>query len=447
VNVDLVSRYACEDVDIPIRLVEPLTGQLNDQRLAHLFQSLEMPLIEVLAEMEYQGIRIDTAALQALSVEFQGTIDRLKLDIHAMAGKGPSFNPDSPKQLARLLFHEMKLPVVKKTSTGPSTDVDVLQELARVHPLPAKIMEYRQAVKLKGTYLDALPALVSPKTQRIHTSFRQDVAATGRLSSSDPNLQNIPVRTDEGRRIRAAFCPGWDGWLLLAADYSQIELRVLAHYCGDESLCRAFSEDLDVHAMVASQVHGVPLDQVDARMRRGAKAINFGIIYGQSPFGLAKSLSISKSDASDFIDAYFEKYPGVREFIISTLDEARRQGYVQTMSGRKRWLKGIRDFRKLDAKKRKILLEPERMAINTVIQGSAADMIKMAMIALHRQLQAQRWNAHMLLQIHDELIFEVPAEQKDELEQLVRQTMTTVMPLRVPLKVDVRTGPNWAACD
>ena len=445
VPLSLITEYACEDVDLPLQLDPILSASLEEQDLAELFRSLELPLVEVLAEMEFQGISLDVERLQELSREFDLRIQSMLVEISGMAGD--KFNPDSPKQLADVLFNRLGLPVIKKTKTGPSTDVEVLQELADKHPLPAKIIEYRQATKLKGTYIDALPELLCPTTQRIHTSFRQDVAATGRLSSSDPNLQNIPVRTEDGRRIRSAFRAGPLGWLLLTADYSQIELRVLAHYCQDASLRTAFEEDRDIHSMVASQVYDVPIDQVNSAMRRSAKAINFGIIYGQSPFGLAKALSITKEEAGAFIDSYFARYPGVQDFIVHTIDECKKMGYVKTLSGRKRWLSGVRDFSSLEPSKRKMLTEPERMAVNTVIQGSAADMIKMAMISIHRKLKNSDLQSKMLLQIHDELIFEFPLSEREALTDLVRSEMTTVCPLSVPLKVDVKTGPNWAACE
>lgn len=445
VNIDRVAVYASEDVDVPFRLRSILEPKLNQASLDNVFQSIEMPLIEVLAEMEFNGIAVDIPTLQQQSEMFSRKIESLQFDIRQIAGG--DLNPDSPKQLAVTLFEKLGLPVIKKNKTGPSTDVEVLQELALVHPLPAKIVEYRQATKLKSTYIDALPRLVSPNTGRIHTSFRQDIAATGRLSSSEPNLQNIPIRTEEGRAIRSAFKPGPEGWLLMTADYSQIELRVLAHYCGDPSLRAAFDQNEDIHTRVASEVHGVAPDQVTSAMRRAAKAINFGIIYGQSPFGLAKALNISKADAADFIDTYFARYQSVRSFMRQTLDECRRDGFVKTISGRKRYLKGIRDFSGLNPQQQKTLLEPERMAVNTVIQGSAADLIKLAMINVHRALKTAGLNAKLLLQIHDELVFEVAPEDANKLSSLVRHEMTNAIPLDVPIQVDVKLGPNWAACE
>ncbi len=444
VDVELVAEYACEDAALPLELIDVLAPRLETESLKNLFESLELPLIEVLAEMEFNGISVDVEHLTKLSHEFEARIQDLRDQIMSLAGC--EFNPDSPKQLAKVLFEDLRLPTQRKTKTGQSTDVEVLQELADHHPLPAKLIEYRQATKLKSTYIDALPTLICRKTGRIHTSFRQDVAATGRLSSSEPNLQNIPIRSEEGRKIRAAFRPDPHDWILLTADYSQIELRVLAHFCGDESLRIAFEKDHDIHAMVASEVYGVSLADVSSSMRRNAKAINFGIIYGQSPFGLAKALSISKEDAAQFIDAYFAKYPGVQSFMTQTLVQCRNEGYVETIAGRKRWIRGVRDFEKLDANRRKILIEPERMAVNTVIQGSAADMIKMAMISLYRELQNRSLRARLLLQIHDELVFEVHPDDLFTLSDLVIDQMENVVPLRVPVKVEAKSGPNWDAC-
>jgi DNA polymerase I len=444
VPLEKIARYACEDVDIPMRLYPKMKDRLVEEHLIELMETLELPLIRVLADMEMEGIRVSPERLAELSGQFQHQTLRLFDEIMELAGQ--SFNPDSPKQLATILFDTLGLRVVKRTKSGPSTDAEVLEELADEHPLPAKIVEYRQFTKLKNTYVDALPRLISPRTNRVHTSFRQDIAATGRLSSIEPNLQNIPIRTAEGRSIRSAFLARETGWSLLSADYSQIELRVLAHYCGDSSLCAAFANDHDIHTMVAAEIHSVPMDQVTSEMRRRAKAVNFGIIYGQSPFGLAKSLGISRQEASAFIDAYFERYPAVRSFISDVLVRCRKNGYVETMSGRKRSLLGIRDFPNLPENKQKQLLEPERMAVNTVIQGSAADLIKKAMIELRAQRLAQPdcpWS--MILQIHDELVFDCPEDSCLELSRLVRQVMENVVSLHVPLKVEIKYGPDWSS--
>lgn len=444
VELPLISEYASEDADVPWRLTQPLLDELDSLQLKDLFDRVEMPLVEVLAEMEYNGIHVEPEKLAAMSGRFDLRITELREQIMQLAGE--EFNPDSPKQLAKILFEKLGLPVIKRTATGPSTDVEVLQELYE-HEIAGKLIEYRQLTKLKGTYVDALPKLISAKTGRIHTSFRQDVAATGRLSSSDPNLQNIPIRSEEGRQIRSAFSAGPEGWLLLAADYSQIELRVLAHYCRDENLCQAFELDRDIHAQVAAQVYGVALEDVTAQQRRSAKAINFGIIYGQSPFGLAKALKISKDEAAAFIDAYFARLPGVREFIVETISGCRDCGWVTTLLGRRRQVKGVRNFRELSEDRRRVLIEPERIAVNTVIQGTAADLIKLAMINLYRRLRASKLQARLLLQIHDELIFEVAPEDAPALEKLVREEMTGVIELAVPLKVDIKTGSNWAECE
>jgi len=392
----------------------------------------------VLVELESNGIRIDVARLAALSARYGVILERLEGEIHELAGR--PFNIGSPKQLQQILFEEHKLPIVKKTKSGGSTDADVLEELALLHPLPAKIIEYRQYAKLKSTYVDALPQMVHPETGRVHASFNQVVAATGRLSSSDPNLQNIPVRNETGREIRTAFLPAAPGWRLLAADYSQIELRVLAHFSGDVTMRAAFEHDEDIHARVASEVYGVPLEAVTSEMRRGAKAVNFGVIYGQSPFGLARQLNIEKQQAAEFIEAYFARYHGVEEFLERVLEECAASGYVSTILGRRRAISGVRR----GASRLRNL--PERTAINTVIQGSAADLIKLAMIQIHRRLRQQRSSARMLLQIHDELVFEVPERELDALAHLVSDEMVRVLPLDVPLKVDVKWGDNWGEC-
>jgi len=444
VPVTSVSDYAAEDADIPLRLCPLLRHRLGDEGLDDLFNSLELPLVDVLVEMEFNGMTIDSQRLAQLSEDYGQRMDTLQSEIHNIAGR--EFNIASPKQLAEILFTELELPVIKKTKTGPSTDAGVLAELAGLHELPAKIVEYRKYAKLKGTYIDALPELICPATSRVHTSLNQVVAATGRLSSNDPNLQNIPVRTEQGREIRSAFVPGEAGWRLLAADYSQIELRVLAHYSQDEALIDAFTNDEDIHARVAGQIHEVSLDQVTADMRRGAKAINFGVIYGQSPFGLAKALDIPQEQAAEFIDAYFARYPGVEAFMDNLLNECREQGHVSTMLGRRRAIQGVRKSEDRSKNPRSRTM-PERTAINTVIQGSAADIIKLAMIAVYERLKQEKRQARLLLQIHDELLFEAPADEVDWLTGLVREEMATAADLLVPLKVDVKTGPNWADCE
>ncbi|WP_425618284.1 DNA polymerase I [Anatilimnocola sp. NA78] len=438
-----ITQYAAEDADVPLRLKAVLEPRLAEQELLPLFHELEIPLIDVLAEMEFNGIRVDRDRLKQLDEQFTQRIATLEKEIYEIAGG--EFNIDSRLQLSKLLFEDFKLPIVKRTKTGPSTDVDVLEELARLHALPAKIIDYRQNSKLQSTYVLALQELIHPETGRVHTSFKQDVAATGRLSSQDPNLQNIPVRSEAGRAIRSAFLPGPEGWLLMTADYSQIELRVLAHFSGDATLQQAFVDDRDIHTQVASEVYGVPLDQVTREMRSNSKAINFGIIYGQSPFGLSKALDISQGDAAEFIEAYFSRLPGVEQFMERVLIECRRVGWVSTILGRRRPVQGVRDPRAQANKRQRTL--PERIAINTVIQGSAADIIKRAMINVHRRLQQEQLQSRLLLQIHDELVFEFPPAEQTRLAALVMEEMSSAAQLSVPLKVDVKTGPNWAACE
>lgn len=440
VPVRRVADYAGEDAWLPWRLRPILARRLEEAELGSLLHSLELPLVDVLVEMEYNGIKVDVERLGKLSRSYGRRMEASEREIHQLAGR--PLNIASAKQLQELLFTDLKLPVVKRTAkTGPSTDAEVLEQLAPLHPLPAKILEYRQYAKLKSTYVDALPAMVCPETGRVHASFHQAVAATGRLSSSDPNLQNIPVRTEEGREIRSAFVPGEEGWVLLAADYSQIELRVLAHFSGDLRLCEAFARDEDIHARVASQVNGVPLEEVTSDMRRAAKAVNFGVIYGQSPFGLARALGIEQEAAAKFIDSYFEGYPQIEGFLGRVLAECRERGYVKTILGRRRAISGVRE----GAGRQRNLAE--RTAVNTVIQGSAADLMKLAMVAIYRRLRREHLPARMLLQIHDELIFEVRADQVQQLAALAREEMVGAHPLNVPLKVDVKAGPDWAAAE
>jgi len=450
VPVELITHYAAEDADIPLRLQPLLQDRLVNAGLDKLNSTLEVPLIEVLVELEFNGIRVDPAQLRQLSGKFTDLLAILEQEIYAMAGH--PFNIGSPKQLQEILFNEQKLPILKRNKTGPSTDVEVLEELALEHPLPAKIIEYRQFSKLKNTYVDALPELIHPVTQRVHSSFNQVVAATGRLSSNDPNLQNIPIRTKSGREIRAAFLPDPADWLLIAADYSQIELRVLAHYSNDATMCASFANDEDIHARVASQVFNVPLDGVTSAQRRAAKAVNFGIIYGQSPYGLARALDIDQKEAARFIDAYFAGYPGVEAFMLQVQAECAQQGYVSTILGRRRAITGVKPpnpklltLPPSSPQRQKSL--PDRTAINTVIQGSAADLIKLAMLAIFRRLRAEGLRTRMLLQIHDELVFESPPEEVEPVSRLILDEMSGVMAMKVPLKVDLKTGKSWAECE
>jgi DNA polymerase-1 len=433
-----VAQYAAEDADVAYRLCDLLEPQLAEQGQAELYRDLEIPLIEVLVELEWNGIKLDTALLQEISVDFAKQIDQLEKEIHQLAGH--PFNVDSPKQLRQVLFEELKLPSKRETAVSgeKSTGQDVLEELAAEgHELPRKIIAYRQLAKLKGTYVDALPALVEPSTGRLHCSFNQTVAATGRLSSSDPNLQNIPMRTEQGRQIRRAFIAE-EGWSLLTADYSQIELRVLAHCADDATLKQAFREDRDIHAVVAAQIFGVTEAEVTQEQRRVAKTVNFGVFYGLSAFGLAQRLGITKEEAGAFIDAYYERYPGVAEFQQKTLDATRQNGYVTTILGRRRRIQGIRE--RSSHRQRN---QPEREALNTIIQGSAADLMKRAMLLVHRRLRRESFPARMLLQIHDELVFEVRPDAAPALAALVEAEMTGALQLDVPLKVDLGLGSNW----
>lgn len=445
-----VAAYAGEDADVPLRLWPLLHDRLDQQGLLTLADDLETPLIEVLAEMEWNGVQVDRDRLAELSTQFGDRLQELAEEIETIVGH--PFNLASPKQLAEVLFQEIGLPVIKKTKTGPSTDASVLEQLAEQHPLPKLIVEHRQYAKLRGTYVDALPELINAETGRVHCSFNQVVAATGRLSCSDPNLQNIPIRTEEGRQIRSAFTAAEPGWKLLSADYSQIELRVLAHFSEDETLCQAFAEGQDIHTLVASQVNGVPLDEVTSDLRRGAKAVNFGIIYGQSAFGLAKSLGIPQDEAAHFISDYFARYPGVADFMLDTLQTCHEQGYVETLLGRRRAISGVRapgppKGSLFDDRPQPIQMNlPERTAVNTVIQGTAADLIKLAMLAVHRRMQDEGLRAKLILQIHDELVFDAPEEELEQLTALVTEEMQNVAELRAPLAVDVGVGDNWAEC-
>ncbi|MFM8292084.1 MAG: DNA polymerase I [Planctomycetia bacterium] len=431
-------------------LVQSLAARLPERLaadgLAELFATVEMPLATVLADMEFRGVRIDTPILAALSTEYAGRLAALETDIHALAGH--TFAIASPVQLRTVLFDELGLPVVKRGKTGPSTDAEVLEQLAPLHPLPEKLLEHRRYAKLKSTYVDALPALVDPGTGRIHTSFNQTVTATGRLSSSDPNLQNIPIRTAEGRQIRAAFQPGEPGWRFVAADYSQIELRILAHLSGDAAMTAAFAAGEDIHARTAAAVSGVAADAVTPAMRRLAKAVNFGILYGQSAFGLAKALGIPQTEAAEFIGGYFRAFAGAAAFMDDVLDRCRRDGHVTTLLGRRRAIAGVRDReRRRTAAGVLSLTLPEREAVNTVVQGSAADLIKLAMLRVDARLRAERRRAALVLQIHDELLLEAPPDEVADVERLVTDEMRAALPLAVPVEVAVHAGGTWAECE
>jgi len=427
-------------------LARRLPPQLEAAGLTPLFLEVELPLAGLLAEMEGRGVRVAEPVLATLSAEYAARLAVLEAEIQALAGH--PFLLASPVQVRTVLFDELGLPVVKRTKTGPSTDAEVLEELAPLHPLPAKLLEHRKYAKLKSTYVDALPALVDPGTGRIHTTFNQTVTATGRLSSSDPNLQNIPIRTQEGQQIRAAFIPGEPGWRFVAADYSQIELRVLAHLSGDAAMKQAFASGEDIHVRTAAAVHGVAPGDVTGLMRRTAKAVNFGILYGQSGFGLGKSLGIPQAEASAFIAAYLAAFAGAAAFMDDVLDRCRREGRVTTILGRRRAIAGVRErTKRRNAAGVPALTLPERTAVNTVVQGSAADLIKLAMLRVADRLRAERLRAAIVLQIHDELVLEAPETEVAVVEPLVVAEMTGALTLSVPLEVSVSHGATWAECE
>jgi DNA polymerase-1 len=435
VDLEKAKDYSCEDADVTLQLSQLLLPKLTEGGFKDLFDQVEMPLLVVLAKMEMNGVKIDIDLLNEFSKEMEIQLQQKEERIYALAGE--SFNINSSQQLGKILFDKLKLPVIKKTKTGSSTDVDVLTRLSLQHELPLEILTYRNLSKLKSTYIDALPRLVHPKTGRIHTSYNQTVTATGRLSSSDPNLQNIPIRTDEGSRIRQAFIPE-KGWGIASADYSQIELRLLAHLSRDETLVEAFKREEDIHARTASEIFGVPIEKVVPRMRREAKVINFGIIYGMSAYGLAQQLNIEPKIAQAYIDEYFRKVPGVQAYIEKSLEEARQKGYVTTLLQRRRYLPDIQ------SPTAAIRQASERMAINTPLQGTAADIIKVAMIRIQSRIEELRLSTKMIMQVHDELVFEVPEEETQKALPMIQKEMEEVMELSVPLRVSIQSGKNWA---
>lgn len=435
VELEKAKLYACEDADVAMILGKKLLHELEKLNLMDVYRNIEIKFIEVLAKMEINGVRIDPVLLKELSQEFQKQLERISREIFEDIGF--RFNLNSPTQLREVLFDILKLPRKKLTKTGEaSTDVEVLTELVKFHHIPQKILEYRGISKLKSTYVDALPKLINPKTGRIHTSFNQAGTSTGRLSSSEPNLQNIPVKTPEGKKIREAFIPE-DGFLILSADYSQIELRLLAHFSEDKSLIDAFLAGSDIHTRTASEIFGISEDIVSPEMRRLSKTINFGIIYGISPFGLAKQLGTSNSIAKSYIEEYFKRYKRVREYIEASIKEAQKKGYVETILGRRR------PIPELKLKDRTTRGFAERTAINTPIQGSAADIIKIAMIRIHDRL-TKGFKSRMILQVHDELLFEVHKDELEEATSTIKREMEEAWTLRVPLQVDIGIGKNWA---
>jgi len=416
-------------------LREVLYEEMKHHELLPLFSTIEMPLIAVLADMEFYGVKVDRKILASLSRDFDKRLNTIVQEIYDYGGE--PFNINSPQQLSRILFEKLNLPPVKKTKTGYSTDIEVLQTLSSIHTLPKKILEYRTLTKLKGTYIDVLPTLINQRTGRIHASFNQMVVATGRLSSSDPNLQNIPIRGEEGKKIREAFVPD-EGYMLMSSDYSQIELRVLAHMSRDPLLIDTFLKDEDIHSKVAQEIFQVGAREVTSEMRRTAKVINFGIVYGMSSYGLSKELGISQKEAQQYIDDYFEKHRGVKEYIEKALEEAHRNGFVRTLLGRIRY---IPELSNPDASVRQL---GERAAINTPIQGTAADIIKTAMVTIHRRMRKENLLSRLIMQIHDELVFEIKEEELAKMKSLVTHEMEHAMSLIVPLKVSIGYGESWA---
>ncbi len=436
VDTAAACEYSAEDADITFQLYEYLKSRLEkDLPIRKLFEEVEMPLVSVLTAMEYNGVSIDTKLLKKMSGELAATLRTLTDRIYECAGT--AFNIDSPKQLAEILFDRLGLESIRVGKAGRSTDADVLGQLSEQHPVIELILRYRQISKLQNTYVDKLGQLINPRTGRVHASFNQTITATGRLSSSDPNLQNIPIRTELGSKIRSAFVPESKTGCILSADYSQIELRLLAHFSKDRALMSAFAADQDIHRFVAAQIYGVPIEEVTDEMRSHCKAVNFGIIYGQGAFGLSRSIGTSQAEAKKFIDDYFARYSSIRKFMDSVVNTAKRTGFSETILHRRRKISNLTNK---NANKR---AQAQRFVINTVIQGSAADLIKVAMINIQRRIEAEHLAVKLILQIHDELVFEMPANEADKHAKWIRQEMTTALKLDVPLKVDISYGPTW----
>jgi DNA polymerase-1 len=429
--------YAAEDADITLQLKEVFEPLLKENKVLKLFQEIEVPLIEVLADMEATGVRLDTEAIEEISGKLAKDIAQMQKKIYEQAGQ--EFNIGSPRQLGVVLYEKIKVtdkPKLTKTKQY-STSEEVLRKMADKHPIITDILEYRQLTKLKSTYVDALPGLINPKTGRIHTSYNQTVTATGRLSSTNPNLQNIPIRTERGKEIRKAFVPRHKDYVLLAADYSQVELRIMASLSGDKGLIEAFKNDLDIHAATAARIYGVELEQVTQEMRRKAKTANFGIIYGISAFGLSERLGIFRKEAADIINTYFEQYPQVKNYMDNIIQFAKEHGYVETIMKRRRYLRDIHSGNSV------VRGVAERNAINAPIQGSSADMIKIAMINIYNELKKQNMKTKMILQVHDELVFDTPRDEVEQVSGLVEQMMKNAIKLKVPVVVDLNTGENW----
>lgn len=447
VPIEKVAEYSAQDADITLRLHNALKEKLRQSGMLKLCEEVEFPLIAVLAEMEQTGVALDVGFLKEMSKELELLLGNIVLEIYRLAGE--KFNVNSTQQLSDILFNKLKLPIVRKTKTGYSTDVSVLETLRNAHPIVERLLEYRQLSKLKSTYVDALPKAINPRTGRVHTSFNQTGTATGRLSSSDPNLQNIPMHTELGREIRKAFVPGFEDGFIMSADYSQIELRVMAHISQDEGLIEAFRNQEDIHASTAAKLFGIKPSEVTPDMRRRAKEVNFGIMYGIGPYGLASRLGISQAEAKDIIQKYFERFPKVNQYIFDTIAQARRDGYVSTLLGRRRYLPDI------NSRNQTVRANAERQAINMPIQGTAADMIKLAMIGIHSEILRLRrkdadrrdsplsFKSRMILQVHDELVFEVAKKELEKMKKMVVEKMKEALPLHVPIEVDVGVGKNW----
>jgi DNA polymerase-1 len=437
VPVDVIKDYAAEDADITLQLKKAFEPQLKETGTEKLFHEVELPLIEALASMEREGINVDVQGLNEFSAQLQEDITKVDAEIQALAGT--KFNISSPKQVGDILFEYLKIvDKPKKTKTGQyATGEDILSKLEGKHPIVAKILDYRELVKLKSTYVDTLPLLVNEKTNRIHTTFNQVVAVTGRLSSDNPNLQNIPIRTERGRQIRKAFIPRNDEYTLLSADYSQIELRIVASISGDPNMCEAFNLGKDIHTATAAKVYGIEESEVTKEMRYKAKSVNFGIIYGQGAFGLADNLNIPRAEAKQLIDNYFAQYTSIKTYMDNEINFAKEHGYVQTLLGRKRWLKDI------NSSNATVRSFAERNAINAPIQGSAADMIKVAMINIHNELKQMNIKSRMILQVHDELVFDVYKPELDLIKPIIEKHMKNALPLNVPVEVGMGVGSNW----
>jgi DNA polymerase-1 len=434
---DILAEYACEDADITFQLYQVFDPMLDQGNLRKLFEELEIPLVPVLADMEAEGVMLDTDALKEYSIYLGGEVKEVERQIFELAGQ--EFNIASPKQLGEILYEKLRITdKPSRTATKQySTGEDVLVKMLFRHPIIQLILDYRSLTKLKSTYVDVLPTLISPRDKRIHTSYNQAVAATGRLSSNNPNLQNIPIRTERGREIRKAFVPRNSEFVILSADYSQIELRIIAHMSGDANMIEAFRQGVDIHAATASKVYGLPVEAVTSEMRRHAKAVNFGIIYGQSAFGLSEKLNIPRREAAAIIEAYFAQYSGIKNYMDRTIAFAREHGYVETILGRRRYLRDINSNNAI------VRGFAERNAINAPIQGSSADMIKIAMIRIHEELARLHTRSKMILQVHDELVFDVHRSEVETIRPIIHDRMKHALPLDVPIEVEVDEGENW----